>query len=324
MLQKIARRIDALTEDDQGLPIRWKPVLDFLAQFRGGRPRGATDDPRAKAARRAEGAIGASSSRARAAAHTLPRSPSSHPAARKTGEAVRGGGVSIHRTRGSDRPPRPCHIDMCCTRDTASPCTSPPSFTRGSSRRPSARPRRCSRRWVSIPLEAIRLFYRQISFAAAGCPSCADAERSRGNLARSGRGEDDRSRLPDEMAASWERCSPLSQTTQFAKDVKRQRKRGKRISRNWSGSCGSWPAARPWSFQGHRDHACGPWRHSRTAISNRTGCSSILRMPRPPVERTEPTVICSNRTSGHPLLAGEPSAGASSRPFTDGDPAIRN
>lgn len=38
MLRKIARRVGALSEDDPTLIPRWKPVLDFLAQFQGGRP----------------------------------------------------------------------------------------------------------------------------------------------------------------------------------------------------------------------------------------------------------------------------------------------
>jgi hypothetical protein len=36
MLQKLVRRIEALTEDDPELPVRWKPILDFMAQFRPG------------------------------------------------------------------------------------------------------------------------------------------------------------------------------------------------------------------------------------------------------------------------------------------------
>jgi hypothetical protein len=39
MLQKRVRRVDALTEDDAELPSRWKPILDFMAQFRPG-PKG--------------------------------------------------------------------------------------------------------------------------------------------------------------------------------------------------------------------------------------------------------------------------------------------
>jgi hypothetical protein len=44
MLRKIARRVGALAEDDPTLPIRWKSVLDFLAQFQGG-GRPSTPDP---------------------------------------------------------------------------------------------------------------------------------------------------------------------------------------------------------------------------------------------------------------------------------------
>ena len=36
MLQKIARRVDALTEDDPGLPDRWRFLMDFLGEFRRG------------------------------------------------------------------------------------------------------------------------------------------------------------------------------------------------------------------------------------------------------------------------------------------------
>ncbi|WP_437876321.1 hypothetical protein [Sorangium sp. So ce513] len=36
MLEKIARRINALKEDDRDLPARWKLLLDFLGTFRQG------------------------------------------------------------------------------------------------------------------------------------------------------------------------------------------------------------------------------------------------------------------------------------------------
>jgi len=38
MMQKLARRIEAMKEDDPELPGRWKFLRDFLAQFRPGRP----------------------------------------------------------------------------------------------------------------------------------------------------------------------------------------------------------------------------------------------------------------------------------------------
>jgi hypothetical protein len=36
MLQKIARRIEAESEDNPSLPLRWKALLAYLASFRGG------------------------------------------------------------------------------------------------------------------------------------------------------------------------------------------------------------------------------------------------------------------------------------------------
>ena len=36
MLEKIARRVGSLKEDDPDLPSRWKLLLDFLGTFRGG------------------------------------------------------------------------------------------------------------------------------------------------------------------------------------------------------------------------------------------------------------------------------------------------
>jgi len=36
MLQKLSRRIDALTEDDDTLPIRWKFLKDFLVSVAAG------------------------------------------------------------------------------------------------------------------------------------------------------------------------------------------------------------------------------------------------------------------------------------------------
>ncbi|XXT17185.1 hypothetical protein WME94_43860 [Sorangium sp. So ce429] len=36
MLAKIARRLNALKEDDRDLPGRWKLLLDFLGTFRQG------------------------------------------------------------------------------------------------------------------------------------------------------------------------------------------------------------------------------------------------------------------------------------------------
>jgi hypothetical protein len=38
MLLKVARRVEALTEDDANLPARWKFLREFLAEFRPGRP----------------------------------------------------------------------------------------------------------------------------------------------------------------------------------------------------------------------------------------------------------------------------------------------
>jgi hypothetical protein len=44
MLEKIARRVNALAEDDPTLKTRWKILLDFLATFRsGGAPKGEAD-----------------------------------------------------------------------------------------------------------------------------------------------------------------------------------------------------------------------------------------------------------------------------------------
>ncbi len=36
MLLKISRRVDALTEEDPELPVRWKFLQDFLREFRTG------------------------------------------------------------------------------------------------------------------------------------------------------------------------------------------------------------------------------------------------------------------------------------------------
>ncbi len=36
MLLKIARRVDTASEDDPGVRVRWKSVLDFLSKFRCG------------------------------------------------------------------------------------------------------------------------------------------------------------------------------------------------------------------------------------------------------------------------------------------------
>ena len=36
MMQKLARRIEAMKEDDPDLPARWRFLREFLAQFRGG------------------------------------------------------------------------------------------------------------------------------------------------------------------------------------------------------------------------------------------------------------------------------------------------
>ncbi|WP_437896221.1 hypothetical protein [Sorangium sp. So ce124] len=36
MLEKLARRVNALKEDDRDLPGRWKLLLDFLGTFRQG------------------------------------------------------------------------------------------------------------------------------------------------------------------------------------------------------------------------------------------------------------------------------------------------
>jgi hypothetical protein len=47
-LQRIARRVNALREDDPGLAVRWKFLLDFLGVFRPGRAkkRPASSDPK--------------------------------------------------------------------------------------------------------------------------------------------------------------------------------------------------------------------------------------------------------------------------------------
>jgi hypothetical protein len=37
MLDKIARRVNAMTEDDPDLPTRWKFLLDYVGEFRPGR-----------------------------------------------------------------------------------------------------------------------------------------------------------------------------------------------------------------------------------------------------------------------------------------------
>ncbi|AUX34342.1 MULTISPECIES: hypothetical protein [Sorangium] len=48
MLEKIARRVNALKEDDRDLPARWKLLLDFLGTFRqGGARKAAPAEPAA-------------------------------------------------------------------------------------------------------------------------------------------------------------------------------------------------------------------------------------------------------------------------------------